>query len=217
VPAARAPGTAVPAVATGRRAHARLPEAPAGATAPRAQAGAPRSRRSRWLLVALALVAAAATTLGLARSGAHRDAPPALTAPGGWSPDATIPPPAPGSLEAGTTSLFEAAHGEQGLIDFVGQTATGYAVPVQSVDADEGFWVGPSATDRVWVQLTSNNESTITITAGELLNLSGPVVSHGADYAGKAGVTAEEGADQLTREAAHLEVNPSQVEVVGTR
>jgi hypothetical protein len=89
-------------------------------------------------------------------------------------------------------------------------------VPVQSVDADEGFWVGPSATDRVWVQLTSNSESTITISAGELLDLSGPVVSHGADYARKAGVTAEEGADQLTREAAHLEVNPSQVKVVGT-
>jgi hypothetical protein len=168
--------------------------------------------------VALALVTTGALALGLTRCEAQRDeAPaPAPAAPGGWTPDATIPPPAPGSLEAGTTSLFEAARGDQGLIDFVGQTATGYAVPVQSVDADEGFWVGASATDRVWVQLTSNDESTITITAGELLDLSGPVVSHGADYARKAGVTAEEGADQLTREAAHLEVQPSQVKVVGT-
>jgi hypothetical protein len=157
--------------------------------------------------------------LGLARCGAQRDAAqaPAPVAPGGWTPDAIIPPPGPGSLEAGTTSLFDAARGDQGLIDLVGQTATGYAVPVQAVDADEGFWIGASATDRVWVQLTSNEESTITIAPGELLDLSGPIVSHGADYARKAGVTAEEGADQLTREAAHLEVNPNQVKVVGTR
>jgi hypothetical protein len=186
---------------------------PAGATARRAPARTPR-----WLLAALAVVTVAGLVLGVTRCGAQHDAVQApAPAPGAWTPDATIPPPAPGSLEAGTTSLFDAAKGDQGLIDLVGQTATGYAVRVQSVAADEGFWVGASATDRVWVQLTSNTESAITITEGQLLDLSGPVVSHGSDYAKKAGVTADEGADQLTHEAAHLEVNPSMVKVVGTR
>src|SRR5689334_11610522 len=96
--------------------------APAGAAARRPPAR-PRSSR-RWLVVAVALVATGALALGLARCGAQRDAAqvPTPVAPGGWTPDATIPPPAPGSLEAGTTSLLDAARGDQGLIDFVGQT-----------------------------------------------------------------------------------------------
>jgi hypothetical protein len=80
--------------------------APAGAT-PRRPPARPRTSR-RWLVVALALVTTGALALGLARCGAQRDAAqtPAPAAPGGWSPDATIPPPPPGTLEAGTTSLF---------------------------------------------------------------------------------------------------------------
>jgi hypothetical protein len=124
----------------------------------------------------------------------------------------------PGSLSADGTSLFDAARtGDRSLADFAGDTAIGHAVPVQSVPADEGFWVGPNDTDRVWVQLTSSGESAVTITPGQLLDLSGPVVPHGADFARKAGVAAADGAEQLTREGAHLEVDPNQVKVVGTR
>jgi hypothetical protein len=90
-------------------------------------------------------------------------------------------------------------------------------VPVQSVPADEGFWIGTGVTDRVWVQLTTNGESAITITAGQLLDLAGPVVPHGPDYAGKAGVSVADGAEQLTRAGAHLEVDPNRITVVGPR
>ena len=72
-------------------------------------------------------------------------------------------------------------------------------------------------TDRVWVQFAMDDESAVTITDGQVLDLAGPVVSHGPDFARKAGVTALEGAEQLTREGAHLEVDPNQVTVVGKR
>jgi len=198
--------------------------APAGATTP-----GPPARRARpwWLWAVVALVALVALLLGLTRCGADpeaADAPttapaPAATAP---IPGAGVGQPEPvspaGSLTAGATSLFEAARfGDRALVALVGQTAQGKAVPVQSVPADEGFWIGPSEADRVWVQLAANDESPVTITEGQLLDLSGAVVTHGADFAGKAGVAAAEGADQLTRQGAHLEVDPDQVTVVGTR
>jgi hypothetical protein len=42
-------------------------------------------------------------------------------------------------------------------------------------------------------------------------------VPHGGDFAGKAGVSAADGAEQLTREGAHLEVDPNKITIVGTR
>jgi hypothetical protein len=201
---------------------ARTPAAP-GATAPTRR----RALRPWWLVALLALLALGALLLGLSRCSAQRDAAPAPVTPAPAAPAPAFPTagaagaaaagPA-GSLVAGATSLFDAARtGDRGLVALVGQTAVAHAVPVQSVVADEGFWVGGSEADRVWVQLSANDESAITIAPGQLLDLSGPVVSHGPDFAGKAGVTADEGAAQLTREGAHLEVDPNQVTVVGAR
>jgi hypothetical protein len=184
---------------------------------------AARPRRRWWLVALLALVAVTALLLGLVRCGAGRagvdpaavPAVPTAVIPGAGAAAAPTAP-VPGSLTAGTASLFAAAQ-SGGLLALVGQTAIGHAVPVQAVPADEGFWIGSSETDRVWVQFTASAESAVTITPGQVLDLRGPVVPHGPDFARKAGVAAADGAEQLTREAAHLEVDPNQVTVVGTR
>ena len=193
-----------------------------------------RSGRKWWPWALLALLAVAALLFGLTRCGADRVDTPAAApgagapnVPGAGMPEAGVPNagapdaalPGAGALTAGDTSLFDAVRraGDRPLAALAGRTASGTRVPVQSVPADEGFWIGAGDTDRVWVQLSSNGESAVSIKEGDLLDLSGPVVTHGADFAGKAGVTAEEGAEQLTREGAHLEVDPNQVEVVGTR
>ena len=186
-------------------------------------ASPPRSGRRWWLLALFALVAVAALLFGLVRCAADRagvdpaaiPAVPTAVIPGAGAEAAPTAPVA-GSLTAGDTSLFDAARsGDGGLAALAGLTATGHAVPVQSVPADEGFWIGSGPTDRVWVQFTANGESAVTITPGQLLDLHGPVVPHGADFARKAGVAAADGADQLTRQGAHLEVDPTQVKVVG--
>jgi hypothetical protein len=207
---------------TGAAASGHRPAVPTGAVGRRPAA---RPGRPWWLVALVAVAAVAALLYGLVRSGldqARVDAPsvpmvPTAVIPGAGAAAAPIAPVA-GSLTAGSDSLFAAAAaGDRGLAALAGQTATGHAVPVLSVPADEGFWIGTGEADRVWVQFTSSGESAVTITPGQLLDLSGPVVPHGADFARKAGVAPADGAEQLTREGAHLEVDPSQVKVVGTR
>ena len=90
---------------------------------------------------------------------------------------------------------------------FTGQTATAEGVPVQSVPADEGFWVGNSTTDRVWVQLAGAGESGYTVKPGDRVSFTaGKVVATGPAFAGQVGVNAAEGAAQLTAQGQHISV-----------
>jgi hypothetical protein len=92
------------------------------------------------------------------------------------------------------------------LIRFVAKPVRAIGVPVQSVPADEGFWVGTSATNRVWVQLMGPAESAYDVEVGDKVSFSGRVVSHGAHFAARVGVSAAEGARELTRQRGHLVV-----------
>ena len=94
-----------------------------------------------------------------------------------------------------------------GLGSATGQAVTGSAVQVLTVPADEGFWVGTSDADRVWVQLTgASGESPYTVQEGDSVDFTGSVVPHDAGFADQVGVDEAEGASQLTGQAAHLEV-----------
>lgn len=95
------------------------------------------------------------------------------------------------------------------LAPYAGATVSAAGVLVQSVAADEGFWIGDSTTDRVWVQLAlrPGGESPDDVKAGERVNFRGVVVAHPAGFARQAGVTAAEGAAQLTAQGAHIVVN----------
>ena len=100
----------------------------------------------------------------------------------------------------------------------MGREVTGTGLQVLSVPADEGFWAGNNNADRVWVELLpAQQESPVAIRQGELIDLSGQMVAHGRDFAAQNGVDAAEGADQLTRQAAHIDAPQDQVRVVGTR
>ncbi len=90
---------------------------------------------------------------------------------------------------------------------FTGQAATAEGVPVQSVPADEGFWVGNSTTDRVWVQLAGAGESGYTVKPGDRVSFTaGKVVPTGPAFAGQVGVNTAEGAAQLTAQGQHISV-----------
>ncbi|TQS41379.1 hypothetical protein FL583_30220 [Cryptosporangium phraense] len=86
---------------------------------------------------------------------------------------------------------------------------------VQSVPADEGFWIGTSETDRIWVQLTGQGESPFKVTAGQTVSFTGTVVANGAGFPAKVGVTAAEGADQLTAQQEHVKVERSALRISG--
>jgi hypothetical protein len=108
-------------------------------------------------------------------------------------------------LTAGGQSLLPLPPAGLGALS--GQAATGTAVNVESVVADEGFWVGSDATNRVFVRLTpearsTEGESPFQVQAGQLINVEGTLIPL-PDAPGTLGVDPAEGADQLLQQG-HL-------------
>ena len=94
------------------------------------------------------------------------------------------------------------------LTDRAGQAVTGTAT-VESVVSDEGFWVGSSAKERVFVFLTpearqSQGESGFQVTAGQTIQLDGAMTALQESPEVTEGVEAAEGADQLTSQGAYV-------------
>ena len=121
-----------------------------------------------------------------------------------------------GTLTAGGESVLSDGGGDPAsvLAAQVGKPAEASGVLVQSVPADEGFWVGTSETDRAWVQLTGDaGESAYQVKKGDRVQFKGDVVDHGAGFAKEVGVSAADGAQQLTTQKAHIEVAKGSVEL----
>ena len=135
-----------------------------------------------WLLGLLALAAVAALLLGVFAGDDDADNAPSTASQNG-QPAGTTGTAAAGALTAGGTSLLPVPDG--GLGSAVGQYAQGRDVTVQSVvqgqedpDAREGFWVGSSEQDRVYVEWGGDvgaNESDYQPNFGDKVNLTGPV------------------------------------------
>ncbi len=118
-----------------------------------------------------------------------------------------------GTLVAAGANLLGAGNAAN-LTAHNGEQATGTAVQVQSVPADEGFWAGTSASDRVWVQLTNTNgESSYKVKEGDLVDFTGTVTRATPGFAAKAGVTAAEGAEMLTQQGHYVSVAATAVKL----
>ena len=87
-----------------------------------------------------------------------------------------------GQLSAGSAQLLPAPAG--GLSGEVGKSASGKDVVVQSVNGNEGFFVGSSTKDRVYVEwggdVGENEASRFQPKKGDRVNLTGPVQAAGA-------------------------------------
>jgi hypothetical protein len=155
-----------------------------------------RRRRLGWLWALLALLAAALVaalalglfdgdddggqTAGQGQGAAEQRGAGSAQEAAGAGGTATV---AGGSLTAGGTSILPPPG--SGLGDYVGQDATGNSVMVQSVVRNaeedntlEGFWVGSSEQDRVYVEwggTVGSNEADYTPKVGEKVDLTGPV------------------------------------------
>lgn len=178
-----------------------------------------------WLLVGLLLLTLLAAAL-LARAAGGGDADGAASADRGRTAaqnDAAGDGAAAGSagalaagaLTAGGQDLLAVEGGT--LSSLVGQQAEGTAT-VQAVVADEGFWVGPSAQKRVFVFLTpearrSAGESGFQVETGQTVQLAGSVKATSAQFAQTAGVSADEGAEQLVSQGGYVEA--TQVRLAG--
>lgn len=100
------------------------------------------------------------------------------------------------------------------LSAYAGRAVKATGVVVQSVPADEGFWVGNSTTDRVWVQLVGKaGESPYQVKTGAHVTFTGTLVSHAPSFAHTIGLGVERGAAQLTEQKNHIEVDKNAVTI----
>ena len=98
-----------------------------------------------------------------------------------------------------------------GLEPFVGERVTGQGAVIESVPADEGFWIGQRQ-KRVFVRLTQPTESGFEARTGQHVNFVGTIVSTKPDFARKMGITRAEGAAEL-RQRPHIRVAQRRVDL----
>lgn len=99
----------------------------------------------------------------------------------------------------------------QGLKPFVGQRVSGQGVKVQSVPANEGFWIGRRQ-ERVFIRLTQPTESGFSLNAGQQISFVGILVPTGPNLARRMGITRAEGAAELQANP-HIRVPQHKVEL----
>jgi serine/threonine-protein kinase RsbT len=153
-------------------------------------------------------VAAVAVAVAVAVSGSPAaPAPPPAAAPP--APPAAAPA-VPATLSVGGARLLPAAR-VGSLRAHSGRTAVARDVPVQSVAADEGFWVGAGPGRRVWVQLRATGESAVRVRPGQSASFAAEVVPAPADFPARAGVSAAEGAAEIRAAGVYLLVDPERL------
>ena len=116
---------------------------------------------------------------------------------------------AAGALSAGDVDVLATPQDLARLGSLQGRPAVGRAVVVESVVADEGFWVGSSPAQRAFVFLTpearqSAGESGFQVRKGQRVDLNGSVTATSEGDAARFGVTDAEGARQLTQQRAYV-------------
>jgi hypothetical protein len=125
--------------------------------------------------------------------------------------------PAAGGAPAATGAGAVTANGQAllplpagGLAAFADQAAEGKGVNVESVVADEGFWVGSDPNNRVFVFLSdeakaAEGESPFQVKTGQQVDFSGTVKALPNDLT-PFGVDRSEGADQLRQQGHYIEL-----------
>jgi hypothetical protein len=129
------------------------------------------------------------------------------------SGDPAPPPPTaevPATLSVGDTRLLPAER-VGSLRGHAGRAAVAREVPVQSVAADEGFWVGAGPGRRVWVQLVTTGESAVRVRPGQVASFTAEVLPAGTDFPERAGVSAAEGAAEIRATGVYLRVDPDRL------
>lgn len=127
-------------------------------------------------------------------------------------PAAAAPAAAPATLSVAGSRVLPADR-VGSMAGEVGRPAVARDVPVQSVPANEGFWVGAGPGRRVWVQLRTATESTVRVRPGEHASFTGRVVAAPAGMPGRVGLSTAEGAAELRTAGAYVLVDPARLTV----
>lgn len=177
---------------------------------------AARRRTRRHTTTTALTTAAAAAAVILVALVAVVSGPPSgptrttAATPASAAPTITAAPlrPIPGLTVAGRPLD---AHATRPLSGYQGQPVRADRVLVLSVPADEGFWIGTSNTNRIWVQLRGDVESRQQVRPGQRVTFTGTMAPTPPNFPASTGVTPAEGAAQLAAQPVHIQVNGTDI------
>ncbi len=137
---------------------------------------------------------------------------------GGASPQTALPTSAPTTqpvsipspLDINGQPLLPAAN-SPALTGLQGGSVVAREVPVLTVPAAEGFWVGLKPEQRIWVQFLPGTRPAVQIQPGQKLSFNGRLVGHGAGFGDAAGLDPSDGSAELDRDGAHIEVDAATI------
>ncbi|GAC1332407.1 MAG: hypothetical protein NVSMB13_21070 [Mycobacteriales bacterium] len=161
-----------------------------------------------------AQVGVAVTTVAVVAAVAAA-APAERPAPAAPPPVVAAPAPAPPYLTVDGQPVLPLAE-TGGLLPRTGRPCVGTAALVQSVVPGEGFWVGSSVTDRVWVEVADQvvvRPSLPPLQPGSRISFTGTVAANTPAYLAEAREDGIEGLDQLEAQGAHIDVFPADLSV----
>lgn len=164
-----------------------------------------------WLLGVLALLVVGLVVFFLLNDG--DDAGTTTAGGGGTQGEVDVSGTNTGTIEAGGDSLFPLSD-ELALSQYSGETVEANSVNVLSVVSDEGFWVGQSEDQRVFVRLAESGESGPNVQPGDRVSFSGTVVENDQNFVESRGITEEEGAQLLERQGHHINVELQNFQIV---
>ena len=120
-----------------------------------------------------------------------------------------------GTLTANGAPLLPLSGSAPGgtLAPLAGQSAAATGVTVQSVVPNQGFWVGTSVTDRVWVELPGSGQPPYPVKVGDRVSFTGPISTNPANYPPSVGVSSPPDIAQLNTQAAHVDVDGKTVTI----
>jgi len=110
-----------------------------------------------------------------------------------------------GSLTSDGQNVFAEILGGPGALEgLLGKDAEGTSVTVQEVVNEDGFWVGTSEEDRVFVEIEDDGAASIDVAKGDTVSFTG-VIEQNIE-AETYGLREEQGAQQFRDQGAHVQV-----------
>lgn len=108
-----------------------------------------------------------------------------------------------------------ALSGRQPLAPYQDQTVKADRVRVYSAPADEGFWVGESADNRIWVDLDSGDPLPRRVAAGQRVSFVGKLAPNGQQVLNEPSVGGPPDIAQLQQQGFHVHIDQTTLEIEG--
>ena len=105
--------------------------------------------------------------------------------------------------------------GSEPLAPYAGREVRAEGATVESVPTQEGFWVGSSRSDRVWVDLDGGGPISQPVTPGQRVSFVGRLVANHAELPARLGLAAPADVAQLEGQGFHISITEETLQLGG--